>query len=160
MAHYDGFSDKQMSADAFNQPTPGGREMTRAQICDRAVLLSSVCHGENADRALNEWLDVDAAQRQEIGDLRNDQKARIDADARYRKAVDETVAQHAKVIEQLQGLVTALEGALKAVRPALREASNDYNHPRFTDRHGTGFRIDVALKVIEAALAATGEEGT
>jgi hypothetical protein len=93
--------------------------MTRAQICDRAVFLSSVCHGENADQALNEWLDVDAAQRQEIGRLRQ---------------------------------------ALKAVRPALREASNDYNHPRFTDRHGTGFRIDVALKVIEAALAATGEE--
>ena len=131
--------------------------MTRAQICDRAVFLSSVCKSEQADRAINEWLDVDAAQRQEIEDLRKQlsesvPRSRYDAcnqDWLDAKAKLEQVQQAAsKAIEQLEGRVQALEGALEkvlALKNILERAYRGYGTPE-EERQ-------------KAALAATGEEG-
>ena len=123
--------------------------MTRAQICDRAVFLSSVCKSEQADRAINEWLDVDAAQRQEIEDLRKQlsesvPRSRYDAcnqDWLDAKAKLEQVQQAAsKEIAQLEGRVKALEGALKGFL-----------------RFKTLVGYDEYRKA-QAALAATGED--
>ena len=123
--------------------------MTRAQICDRAVFLSSVCKSEQADRAINEWLDVDAAQRQEIEDLRKQlsesvPRSRYDAcnqDWLDAKAKLEQVQQAAsKEIAQLEGRVQALEGALKGFL-----------------RFKTLVGYDEYRKA-QAALAATGED--
>ena len=128
-----------------------GDDMTRAQICDRAVFLSSVCKSEQADRAINEWLDVDAAQRQEIEDLRKQlsesvPRSRYDAcnqDWLDAKAKLEQVQQAAsKEIAQLEGRVQALEGALKGFL-----------------RFKTLVGYDEYRKA-QAALAATGEIGT
>jgi hypothetical protein len=115
--------------------------MTRAQICDRAVFLSSVCHGENADQALNEWLDVDAAQRQTIKHFEQ-------LEVTYHDAIH----RHEQIIEQLEGRVKALEGALEAL--ILHIDMHVY-------RDFAQLRLGPAVPVYEraqAALAATGEE--
>lgn len=52
----------------------------------------------------------------------------------------------------------AIIGVLRRAESILHECSSDYNHPNFTDRHGTGPRITAVLAQVTALLNAMLDE--
>ena len=129
--------------------------MTRDEVTENITRLQM--HYSYPIKYATELLDHDAAQRQEIEDLRKQlsesvPRSRYDAcnqDWLDAKAKLEQVQQAAsKAIEQLEGRVQALEGALEkvlALKNILERAYRGYGTPE-EERQ-------------KAALAATGEEG-
>jgi hypothetical protein len=85
-----------------------GTVMTRTQICNRAVFLSSVCRDEKADQAINEWLDVDAAQRQVIEQQDNE-------NVELRRQITALLAKHDAELTQYTQAVDRLEAERQAV---------------------------------------------
>lgn len=102
------------------------------------------------EQLANVLSDLGKACREHIDD--GQRKAESDFSGVHRRLSIAGVAVETELL-RLRAEQAALREALGHAMAILDECGQDYNHPRFTDRHGTGPRINNALARCMTALS-------